>query len=258
VDADDLFGLPLDRFVAERTALAKELRARGQGDQAAQVAALRKPSLAAWAVNQLVRTQSRDVQTLFEAGDEARRAQAELLDGRGDGAALRDALDRERDHVSRLIAAARGLLSSEGHALSPAALERVAETLHAAALDEEARVEVERGSLERELRHVGIGAAGLSAGAAGEATLKREAGSQPKVDIKALTKAETSARRAAERAAEARAAAVARRESAAEALSRAETAVAEADKRAREAEAAQRRARRELDRARRKDRGRGP
>jgi len=213
------------------------------------VAALRKPSLAAWAVNQLVRTQSRDVRALFTAGDKAQRAQAELLTGRGDAAVLRAALEEERDRVNRLIAAARGLLNSEGHELSPATLERVAETLNAAALDEEARAEVKAGGLQRELRHVGIGDTGQSGGAPSPAASKPPARSRSKVDIKALRRADTAARRAAERAAEARAAAVARRDSAAQALKRAETAVAEADRRAKEAEAARRRARRDLDRA---------
>ena len=57
MEPDDLYGLPLDRFVAERGALAKALRADGRRDEASRVAALRKPSVAAWAVNQLARTQ---------------------------------------------------------------------------------------------------------------------------------------------------------------------------------------------------------
>ena len=56
-DQRELYGLPLDRFVAERAALAKSLRSEGQREQADQVAKRRKPSVAAWAVNQLVRTQ---------------------------------------------------------------------------------------------------------------------------------------------------------------------------------------------------------
>jgi len=69
---DDLYGLPLDRFVAERTALARELRGAGRREEAGEVAALRKPSVAAWAVNQLVRTQGRAVDELFEAVDALR------------------------------------------------------------------------------------------------------------------------------------------------------------------------------------------
>ena len=69
-DPDDLYGLPLDRFTDERNALAKRLRQEGRRDEAAGVSKLRKPSLAAWAVNQLVRTQKREVSGLFKAGDD--------------------------------------------------------------------------------------------------------------------------------------------------------------------------------------------
>ena len=97
----DLYGLPLDRFVAERGALAKSLRADGKRDEAAEVAKLRKPSVAAWAVNQLVRTQSREVKALFKAGDQLQRAQADLLAGKGDAGKLRAAAEREREAVDR-------------------------------------------------------------------------------------------------------------------------------------------------------------
>ncbi len=157
MEPDDLYGLPLDRFIPERGALAKALRAEGRRDEAAQVAALRKPSVAAWAVNQLVRTQGDAVRELFDAGDGLRDAQGDLLAGRGDGRTLRAANERERDAVDALVEAARGLLSSDGHELSPAVVERVSDTLHAAALDAAAREQVRDGRLERELRHAGLG-----------------------------------------------------------------------------------------------------
>ncbi len=157
IEPDELYGLPLDRFVAERGALAKQLRAQKRRDEAAAVAALRKPSVAAWAVNQLVRSQGAAVQELYDAGDALRDAQAQLLAGTGDGRALRAAGERERAAVDELVAAARGLLSSEGHELSGAVVERVDESLHAAALDEAAREQVRHGRLERELRHAGLG-----------------------------------------------------------------------------------------------------
>ena len=33
VDVDDLYGLPLDRFIPERTALARELRKAGERER---------------------------------------------------------------------------------------------------------------------------------------------------------------------------------------------------------------------------------
>jgi hypothetical protein len=66
--------------------------------------------------------------------------------------------------VAGLVETARGLLGTSGHELSESTLERVADTLHAAALDDGAREQVSAGRLERELRHAGLG---LGDGAAG-------------------------------------------------------------------------------------------
>ena len=96
MDVDDLYGLPLERFVPERTALARGLRSAGRRDEAAAVGALRKPSVAAWAVNQLIRTQRQAVGELFKSGDILRQIQADVLDGRADAGALRAAAERER------------------------------------------------------------------------------------------------------------------------------------------------------------------
>ncbi len=170
VDAGALYGLPLERFVPERKALARAFRAEGQREAAVDVERRRKPTVAAWAVNQVVRTQARAVAALFDAGDTVRQAQEDALAGRGDGRALRAAAERERTAVDDLVDAARGLLTSDGHGLSAAIIERVADTLHAAALDDSARAAVSDGCLERELRHVGLGV-----GASESAALGRQA-----------------------------------------------------------------------------------
>ena len=160
MDVDDLYGLPLDQFIPERTAMARELRKAGERERAGEVAALRKPSVAAWAVNQLVRTQRQPVADLLEAGDALRIAQDDVLAGRGDAQSLRAAVEHERAAVDALTDAARGLLSSDGNELSETIIERVSDTLHAAALEDEARSQVSEGRLERELRHVGLGGFG--------------------------------------------------------------------------------------------------
>jgi hypothetical protein len=270
VDADELYGLPLERFVPERDALAKSLRASGEREEAARVAKLRKPSVAAWAVNQLVRTQRRAVDELLEAGDALAQAHADVVAGTGDGRSLRTAAERERAAVDALVGAARGLLSSEGHELSPAIVDRVADTLHAAALEEQARDQVRHGRLERELRHVGLGAGGLAV-AMPAPTVKsakraakpeqtpeprpaRESGrsAEPKVDLvaarKAARAAEVEARRRAERAERALRSATDARDRAAGRLREAEEALAAAEAEAREAAEAHRLAREQLER----------
>ena len=157
VQPHDLYGLPLERFTPERNALAKQLRAERRRDEAAEVAALRKPTVEAWAVNQLVRTQRRELDALFEAGERLAQAQADLLAGQGDSRALRESLDAERTAVARLTERARGLLSQQGRELTPAVLQRVSDTLHAAALHEDARAQVRDGCLNVGLRHIGLG-----------------------------------------------------------------------------------------------------
>jgi len=219
-EARDLYGLPLNRFIAERGALAKTLRSGGDRARAAEVARLRKPSVAAWAVNQLARTQQRAVAELFVAGDRLQRAHSELLAGRGDARALQEAAERAPAATDELTATARGLLSSKGHELSAVTLERVRETLNAAALDQAARAKVSDGSLERELRHIGLGDSG------GPIATRRPA------------RRPSDAQRAAERAAKELRTAQEKRDRAAHALADAEAALAGAQRAAEQAQQA--------------------
>ena len=175
----ELYGLPLERFTAERAALVKALRGEKKRDEANEVAALRKPSVAAWAVNQLVRTQTQQIQALFAAGDDLVRAQADAGAGRKAGDAMREATRRQREAVGELLQAAEGLLSSDGHPLSQTTLERVGDTLRAAAIDEEARRQVESGCLPHELRFVGLGVGGLTAAPTRAPSKPKEPAAQP-------------------------------------------------------------------------------
>src|SRR5512133_4011094 len=139
---DRLYGLALDAFVGERDALAKELRAAGRRDEAAAVKKLGKPSVAAWAVNQALRTQGKAARELWQAGDALAAAQDAILAGEGSGADLRAATERERAAVEPLVDAARGLLTASGGDLSETTIERVRQTLQAGAIDPEAREEI--------------------------------------------------------------------------------------------------------------------
>jgi transcription initiation factor TFIIIB Brf1 subunit/transcription initiation factor TFIIB len=232
--------LPLERFTSERNALARELRRAGQRDAAAEVLGLRKPSVGAWAVNQLVRTQSRAIAELFRAGDALRKVQADLLAGRSDARSLRQAVESERSAVDGLVRRAGGLLTSDGHQLSPTALEQVSETLHAAAIDEQARATVRDGCLDRELRHVGLDA--LS----GAAPARRgRASSRPQSSRKQPSATEEARQRRAERSAARQAEAQARRQ-----LDRALRAEADAEERHHRAQRELREAEAALDSAR--------
>ena len=266
MEPSDLYGLPLERFVEERNQRSRELRREGRREEAAQVAKLRKPSVVAWAVNQLVRTRRREIDALLDAGDSLQKAQADLLARRADASSLREAVDAERAAVDQLVHTARGLLSSEGHELSPAKLEQVAETLHAAALDADARARVRDGCLDRELRHIGLGALGASVTAApsrsrGDTSASRprsgqgrQARGRPKDDdgaraarLKAARQGELRARRHAERTERDMSAARERRDRAVVALQDAEERFARARAAAEEAAREHQRAKQELE-----------
>src|SRR5690349_12233997 len=93
---DELYTLPLDRFVAERDVLVRSLRAESRRAEAAAVGALHKPSVVAWAVNQVVRSQGAATTALWEAGDAVLGTQAAVVAGDATGAELRAAIEAER------------------------------------------------------------------------------------------------------------------------------------------------------------------
>jgi hypothetical protein len=148
-----LYGLPPEEFTAERNALAAELRREGDGAGAEAVKRLRKPTAAASAVNQLVRAEPDLVEALMGAGGELRQAHRQAASGRG-AAQLRAAAESERAAVDALVSRAREVL---GRAPTAALSQAIRDTLHAASSDDEARARVASGTLETELRPVGLG-----------------------------------------------------------------------------------------------------
>jgi hypothetical protein len=171
---DRLYGLPLDEFIAAREALSKELRSDGRRDEANGVKKLAKPTVAAWAVNQAVRSQGKAARALWKAGDDLAATQEAVLGGKGSGADLRAAADNERAALDPLVAAARGLLSGSGDELSETTIDRVRETLHAAAIDPEAREDVAAGRATRERAPRGLFGGGVAAPAAPRARARSE------------------------------------------------------------------------------------
>ena len=79
--AQRLYGLRPDEFTGARTAAEKTARADGDKELAAAVKALRRPAVAAWAVNLLVRHRRELVDQVVELGEQLRQALS-ALDGR--------------------------------------------------------------------------------------------------------------------------------------------------------------------------------
>ena len=151
-EVDRLYALPLERFTAERDALARELRGSDR-EAADEVRRLRKPTVSAWAINNLAGRQRQSVNALLEAGQRLRAAQEDALTG-GGGAELRQATAREREIVKHLVDRAEEIL---GERAGPAVLARVRATLHAAASDDEVRAAIEGGRLTRDHSPAGLG-----------------------------------------------------------------------------------------------------
>ena len=152
----ELYALPLDEFTDARNARAKELSSAGDKGRAAAIKALKKPSVPAWAVDQVARAHAKDVEKLFDIGADLRAAQRKLMSS-GDTEAVREAQTAERAAVKDLVAKAKKILTDAGNKPNEATLERIADTFYATAVDEEGRERVRMGTLERELKRVGFG-----------------------------------------------------------------------------------------------------
>lgn len=147
--ADALYGLDLGDFTPARDARARELK--GEKDLAARVKALRKPSVAAWVVNQLVRHETGQVDQVLEVGAALREAQANLA-----GDDLR-ALTRQRRQLTAAVTGrARALAASRGHKVTPAVSDQVEATLTAAMVDEGCARAVRSGQLVTALAATGV------------------------------------------------------------------------------------------------------
>jgi hypothetical protein len=151
---DALYAGPAEEFIAARDALVKELRAAKEKDGAATVKALRKPTVAAWAVNRVAHTHRDDVRELIDVGDALRAAHDALLEGQGDGA-VREATGRRRSMVADLTdRAVAELANTSGGSAAAAEGQRdaISHTFDAAVADPEAAAAVLAGRLVKELQ----------------------------------------------------------------------------------------------------------
>lgn len=192
-------GTPED-FIAGRDALAKGLRDAGSDAEARGVKALRKPTVVAWALNQLADRDPSGVEALLEAGGELRAAQRAAVSGRG-AERLRSATTARRKAVSDLTAVAAGALTGAGR--DPGAhVDEITAALEAAAVDDEAGATLRQGTFERPPRpESGFGdLAGLTLVPSEHApTTSKTAKKNAPADLKELRRRRDAERRRADR-----------------------------------------------------------
>jgi hypothetical protein len=126
-DVDALFRLPLSEFTGARNALASQLKKTGRGDDAARVKALTKPSVSAWAVNQLYWNHREAFDQLIASGERFHKAQTSRSAGKV--ADIRQALDERRESLTQLSNLAATLLRDAGHNPAPDTIHRITTTL---------------------------------------------------------------------------------------------------------------------------------
>jgi hypothetical protein len=152
-----LYAVPPDEFVATRTRLVQEAKTSGDKALAKELGRARRPTVAAWAVNAVVREHPGNAEQLQELGQRMRAAQAQL-----DAAAMTE-LRPARDLLLGTWADdADAVGRRAGRPLTSAVGEEVRATVIAALADEEATRAVLSGHLTRSLRYSGFGEVDLS------------------------------------------------------------------------------------------------
>ena len=269
--ADQLYAADPAEFTDRRSDLVAQARADGDQAAARAIGALRKPTRAAWVVNQLARADPDAVARLGRLGDELRAAESAL-----DGGKLRELSQTRRELLGQL---ARQALDGAGVTDPPDALQQeVTGTLNAALADPQVAARVGQGQLAKSVQPAGFGF-GLAAGdddghddaepspppAARDRAERKQQAAQKQAERERREQAERERERRAideaaqtlaeaDRVADSAQSAEADRENTVrqleEQLEDAQDALADAKRRSREARTAQRQARKALERLR--------
>jgi hypothetical protein len=190
---DELYGVAPEEFVPTRKRLAAELKGDGNNAAAAVIAAARKPTVAAWTLNQLARSRRKEVDLLLDAGHRLRQAQASLLRGQG-RSQFESARSTQQSAIAKLAVAAEALLADHGGG-SKSVLDQVTATLQAAPTSDEGRELLARGRFERPFTDTG----GFDALAALAPAAPRKRQAKPKASDE-LRRAKADLRRAEQEA----------------------------------------------------------
>ncbi|WP_406055907.1 hypothetical protein OG462_08170 [Streptomyces sp. NBC_01077] len=140
--AEELYGLRPAEFVPARDAYVAEARKAKDAKAAKAIAALRRPSLAAWAANQLARRRQEEAHQFLALGEALREAHRTL-----DAEQLRTASGQRRRLVTTLARTAAAVAGEAGQPVSDTVLHEIEQTLHGVLADEDIAEQWSKGRL---------------------------------------------------------------------------------------------------------------
>ena len=149
VVADSLYAVPVQEFTQARDQAARECDDKVLSGR---VKKLRKPSVAAWTVNLLVRRESDQIGAVLELAEQLRAAAQAL-----DGDQLRALTRQRRQLTSALATTARSLARDAGVRLTGPVLDQVEGILTAAMLDPVAAQVLQTGRVLTAFSSTGVG-----------------------------------------------------------------------------------------------------
>ncbi|MCT4351634.1 hypothetical protein M5362_00620 [Streptomyces sp. Je 1-79] len=139
---DELYGAAPEEFVAARDARSAEARSSKDTSAAKRIAALRRPTLAAWASNRFVRERPEDVRRLLTLGETLQEA-TRLLDA----TKLREAAGVQNKVIAAEVREAAAVADEAGHPLSASVRQEVEQLFRAVLADPEIAAEWSTGRL---------------------------------------------------------------------------------------------------------------
>lgn len=147
--AQPLFELPPEEFTAERDRIAGELKRSGDPEAAAEIKVLKRPSMAAYALNLVSRRHPDLVEEMLQADERLRTAKSR--------ADMDQAKADRQKAISAISGRATSLLLEQDRPVTAQVRERLTETLLAVATDDETRDRLRSGHLVKEAKAGGFG-----------------------------------------------------------------------------------------------------
>jgi hypothetical protein len=156
-----------------------------------RVKALVKPSVSAWAINQLARKHSDAISRYLRASDRLFRAQVRGMSTKAADPDFAPAAEEQKNRLAELMGLAQEMLSAGGHGQSRTVLDRIQMTLRSAILSESARSELEAGRMTGDVGESGFDALAVQLAQAPEIEKARPAphDEAPKIDPTQLARA---------------------------------------------------------------------